>query len=388
MNYTTIFALLCVSGTAAMPVISVSSTADQVLALGRTFTDTQGGVMESTWPMSGFACSVTGPGQLSATFSAPQDGARLRVMVDGVLNNFVSLNKPPDAVISAGNCSAKAGTHCYAKDSTAGPAIPWTNAAACCAACSKTPSCAMWEQKGDGANGKDCWLLKADAKQRKGTDCVSGTVGGPPAPPGLPGLAPPGPAPPHGGLKSYVLVPKLPAGAKEVRILKVTEDNSQKEAKGLLTFGKFTVSGGGSIGAAPTPMKRRLEFIGDSDTAGWCADGSPKGKDTPDMFQVRMALLLVLLVLLLLPLPLPLLLLLPMPLLLTPPLLRPQDAYQTWAQHIARNVTAEVMVEAVSGYGVTKSSTPIQPILDNTLGFDDAHKWDYTKWTPDAVRIG
>ena len=57
------------------------------------------------------------------------------------------------------------------------------------------------------------------------------------------------------------------------------------------------------------------------------------------------------------------------------------------AQHIGRNVSADVMVEAVSGYGVTKSSSPIQVILDNTLGFDSDLAWDYSSWVPDAVVI-
>lgn len=83
-----------------------------------------------------------------------------------------------------------------------------------------------------------------------------------------------------------------------------------------MSFGGLTMttSGGAaaSFGPAPVAARRRLEFIGDSDTAGWCADGDPQTNDNADNFE---------------------------------------DAYQTWAQHIARNVSADVMVEAVSGYG-------------------------------------
>ena len=67
-----------------------------------------------------------------------------------------------------------------------------------------------------------------------------------------------------------------------------------------------------SWGPRPQPAARRLEFIGDSDTAGWCADGSPNTGDNADSYQ---------------------------------------DAWDTWAQQIARNVSADVMVEAVSGFG-------------------------------------
>ena len=36
---------------------------------------------------------------------------------------------------------------------------------------------------------------------------------------------------------------------------------------------------------------------------------------------------------------------------------------------------------------VTHSSTPIQNVLDATLGFASNPAWDYSKWTPDAVVI-
>ena len=39
---------------------------------------------------------------------------------------------------------------------------------------------------------------------------------------------------------------------------------------------------------------------------------------------------------------------------------RYQDGYQTWAMQIARNVSADFMVEAVSGFGVEPSTPAIQ----------------------------
>lgn len=113
-----------------------------------------------------------------------------------------------------------------------------------------------------------------------------------------------------------------------------------------MSFGGFTLSGAGTFGSRPPAQGRRLEFIGDSDTAGWCADGSPKGGDDATKYQ---------------------------------------DAWDTWAQHIARNVSADVMVEAISGYGVESSTPAVQPVMDYTLGFDQSQKWNYSSWTPDAV---
>ena len=55
---------------------------------------------------------------------------------------------------------------------------------------------------------------------------------------------------------------------------------------------------------------------------------------------------------------------------------------------IARNVSADFMVEAVSGYGVEPSTPAIQPVMDYTLGFDSSGgMWNYSAWVPDAVVI-
>jgi hypothetical protein len=68
-------------------------------------------------------------------------------------------------------------------------------------------------------------------------------------------------------------------------------------------------------------MRRSLTNSPADDITTLKADGSPSTNDNPDTYE---------------------------------------DAYQTWAQQIARNVSADVMVEAVSGFGVTKKSSPIQ----------------------------
>ncbi len=44
----------------------------------------------------------------------------------------------------------------------------------------------------------------------------------------------------------------------------------------------------------------------------------------------------------------------------------------------------ESMVEAISGWGVTTNSTPIQLVLDNINTFDDK-KWNYRSWIPDSI---
>jgi len=134
----------------------------------------------------------------------------------------------------------------------------------------------------------------------------------------------------NGGMTEVELVSGLPAGSHTVEVLKVSEDNTQKKDKGVMAFGGFGLTGFAAFAPPPPPNTRKIEFIGDSDTAGWCADGSSQTNDNADKYQ---------------------------------------DAYQTWAQQIARNVSAETTVEAVSGYGVEVSTPAIQPVMDNTLGF-------------------
>ena len=43
--------------------------------------------------------------------------------------------------------------------------------------------------------------------------------------------------------------------------------------------------------------------------------------------------------------------------------------------------------DVIAFEGVTSKSSPIQKVLDYTLGFDKDLTWDYTQWVPDAVVI-
>ena len=72
---------------------------------------------------------------------------------------------------------------------------------------------------------------------------------------------------------------RLPAGAAEVRLRKLScAAPFQLGIGGLLTSSKLTLhgvvlTGGAALGPAPLPPSRQLEFIGASDTAGFCVDG-------------------------------------------------------------------------------------------------------------------
>ena len=151
-----------------------------------------------------------------------------------------------------------------------------------------------------------------------------------------------------------------PSRTHTVEVFKVTEDNTRGATPpGVLLLHSIELPPGGQMltaaAAGGPPLgapRRRLEFIGDSDTAGWCADGkSSGGGDAPDSYE---------------------------------------NAYETWAMQLARRVKAsEVMVEAVSGYGVTPSSGRIQDLYASTLAFtpQPAPVWNFSSWIPDAVVI-
>ena len=62
-----------------------------------------------SWVMAGVGCRITNATSLSANFSAPKSGARLRVMVDGVFERFIVVGKDKSKGPSQGP-----GLHTYA----------------------------------------------------------------------------------------------------------------------------------------------------------------------------------------------------------------------------------------------------------------------------------
>ena len=124
--------------------------------------------------------------------------------------------------------------------------------------------------------------------------------------------------------------------AHRIDMVKATEDGSQSGHDGALLFRHFEIaSDRGRFLSPPKPKERRLEFIGDSDTAGFCIDGKVNSKtDNDDLYE---------------------------------------DSSLTWAAQLARALNASMNVEAVSGWGVTKYSQPIQPLLPFSDGFGRKH---------------
>eukprot|EP00935_MAST-01C_sp_MAST-1C-sp1_P000997 g997.t1 len=143
-----------------------------------------------------------------------------------------------------------------------------------------------------------------------------------------------------GGSKTYTLATGLiPSKPHQLTVWKATEDN------GINYFHSFVLPQGGFL-EPPQRPSRRLEFIGDSDTTGFCVSSASSNASRCQCVT---------------------------------------DSYPTWSAELSRRFEAEMRVQAVSGWGVGAGAQPIQQVLDFTNGI--AHRWDYSTWTPDAVVI-
>jgi len=64
------------------------------------------------------------------------------------------------------------------------------------------------------------------------------------------------------------------------------------------------------------------------------------------------------------------------------------DSTQNWAAQVASSFGAEMMVEAVARYGATDSADGnIQSVTDHIIPHDATYSWDHRVWTPDAILI-
>ena len=114
-------------------------------------------------------------------------------------------------------------------------------------------------------------------------------------------------------------------------------------------FSSFSSDGSFLTTLSTTTKPRRLEFIGDSDTAGYCAEGNPEGEHV-----LRLT----------------------------------ENAYFTWAVQLSQYFHAEPIIEAISGIGVLNNGGIKQywrrtiPALPPSA---EIPQWDFTSWIPDAV---
>ncbi|GMH51088.1 hypothetical protein TL16_g00937 [Triparma laevis f. inornata] len=149
-------------------------------------------------------------------------------------------------------------------------------------------------------------------------------------------------------LDTYALTPKKlsPSIYHTISLLKISEDQTQHNSKGASTFESFRINGDADL-VDFNNRETKIHFIGDSDTAGWCSNGSPTSSNN---------------------------------------FLKTQNSHITWSSQLSKQLNADLeTVTAISGIGVM--DWPIQDYIDNTITFDDSSSWDWSRSTPDAVVI-
>ncbi|GAA5028617.1 hypothetical protein GCM10011506_14290 [Marivirga lumbricoides] len=143
----------------------------------------------------------------------------------------------------------------------------------------------------------------------------------------------------------YQLASQLPEGAHSVRIFKRTEWD-----RGKTVFAGFKIEGNASVLPKPAPKERKIEFYGNSITAGYAVEDT-SGSDRPDSTFT--------------------------------------NNYLSYSAITARHFDAEYQVICKSGIGITISWFPlIMPeIYDRLDPNDSTSQWNFSRFTPDVVVI-
>jgi len=148
------------------------------------------------------------------------------------------------------------------------------------------------------------------------------------------------------GTKTYKLSSGLPSATHTVLITKRTEAQY-----GVVTFGGFVVDEGAKLTPYAANHTRRIEFVGDSITCGFGIIGTPPCGYSPPT----------------------------------------EDNYLTYGPRIARELNAEVHVEAWSGMGMVKNwngvGVPFPALFPYVFPSKPSEEWDFSKWVPHAVVI-
>jgi hypothetical protein len=144
---------------------------------------------------------------------------------------------------------------------------------------------------------------------------------------------------------TYVLASDLPQGKHKMEIFKRTEWD-----RGKSTFYGFQISGDPKVLEKDVPKSRKIEFYGNSITAGYAVEDL-SGKDSPDSTYT--------------------------------------NNYVSYAAITARHFDAEYRCICKSGIGIMVSWFPlIMPEMYNRLDPNDAaSRWDFSLYTPDVVVV-
>ena len=148
------------------------------------------------------------------------------------------------------------------------------------------------------------------------------------------------------GEKKYLVAENLAEGKHSFLVTKRTEGE-----EGATALKGFELADGKKLLAPPAPLKRKIEFFGDSITSGMGNEAPDDGEDG---------------------------------------LLKDKNNFMSYAAITARNLKAEAHITSQSGIGIMISWFPfIMPQFYDQLsavGNNDS-RWDFSSWTPDVVVI-
>ncbi len=145
--------------------------------------------------------------------------------------------------------------------------------------------------------------------------------------------------------QNLTLASGLSDGEHSVKIFKRTEFN-----RGTTTFYGFQIEGAAKVLPKPEQKKRKIEFYGNSITAGYAVEDS-SGKDSPDSTFT--------------------------------------NNYLSYSAITARHFDAQYHCICKSGIGVVLSWFPYEmpDIYDQLDPNNESDKWDFAKYTPDIVVV-
>ena len=143
----------------------------------------------------------------------------------------------------------------------------------------------------------------------------------------------------------YELASNLPEGKHSIEIFRRTEWN-----RGKTSFYGFKLTNSSRILSKPASKKRKIEFYGNSITAGYAIEDF-SGNDSPDSTYT--------------------------------------NNYLSYSSLTARHFNAQYHCICKSGIGITVSWDPlIMPeIYDRLIPIDSTSKWDFSSYTPNVVII-
>lgn len=151
----------------------------------------------------------------------------------------------------------------------------------------------------------------------------------------------------------YAVAQNLPYGDHIVRVSKRTEPQI-----GTAWFGGFIAAAGSTLQPAPLPLARQIEFIGDSITCGYGADGNTRAGNGCKFSDAT------------------------------------ENADATYAAQLSDALGAEFVAVSYSGKGMVQNNdckndpvNTIPRLYDTIVPLHDPNKWDFRQWTPQVVVI-